>query len=208
MPHLARENTLPSFSAALSAGADGIELDVHATADDVVVVHHDPMLAGGAEIRTTPYAKLLDLIGGSELLPTLDDVCALVRGSAELFIEIKGDHIEQLVLHSLRGYSGRHAIHSFDHALIARIARCDEHPRLGVLLEDSTPGATELMQRVGALDLWPQYTLATPLLIEEVHAIGGRVIVWTVNSADSAHRLALIGADGICTDDVSRLRDV
>ena len=41
MPRRLRENTLPSFAAALAAGADGIELDVHATSDGVVVVHHD-----------------------------------------------------------------------------------------------------------------------------------------------------------------------
>ena len=40
----ARENTLPAFLKALERGADGIELDVHATADGVVVVHQDPVL--------------------------------------------------------------------------------------------------------------------------------------------------------------------
>lgn len=38
------ENTLSAFRAALDQGADGIELDVHATRDGVVVVHHDPVV--------------------------------------------------------------------------------------------------------------------------------------------------------------------
>jgi len=38
---LAPENTLPAFLAAIRAGADGVELDVHLTADGVAVVHHD-----------------------------------------------------------------------------------------------------------------------------------------------------------------------
>ena len=38
---LAPENTLASFSRACAVGVNGIELDVHLSADDQVVVHHD-----------------------------------------------------------------------------------------------------------------------------------------------------------------------
>ena len=36
------ENTLPSFERAIEIGADALELDVHMTADDHIVVTHDP----------------------------------------------------------------------------------------------------------------------------------------------------------------------
>ncbi|GAB3658076.1 glycerophosphodiester phosphodiesterase [Ramlibacter alkalitolerans] len=38
------ENTLPAFEHALSIGVDTLELDVGVTADDVVVISHDPFL--------------------------------------------------------------------------------------------------------------------------------------------------------------------
>src|SRR5690348_12902897 len=38
------ENTLPSFEAALDAGATSLETDVHLTADGVPVLVHDPFL--------------------------------------------------------------------------------------------------------------------------------------------------------------------
>ena len=38
------ENSLASFSGALAAGVDMVELDVWLTADGVVAVHHDPTL--------------------------------------------------------------------------------------------------------------------------------------------------------------------
>lgn len=38
---LAPENTLPAFAAAIEADADGVEFDVHLTADGHAVVHHD-----------------------------------------------------------------------------------------------------------------------------------------------------------------------
>src|ERR1043165_2245837 len=41
---LAPENTIAAFDNGLALGADGIELDVRLSRDDVVVVHHDPTL--------------------------------------------------------------------------------------------------------------------------------------------------------------------
>ncbi|MGH7377681.1 MAG: glycerophosphodiester phosphodiesterase family protein, partial [Candidatus Methylomirabilales bacterium] len=40
----APENTLPAFEAALAAGADALELDVHMAADGALVVIHDAAL--------------------------------------------------------------------------------------------------------------------------------------------------------------------
>ena len=41
---LGPENTIAAFDLGLAAGADGLELDVHLSADGVVVVHHDETL--------------------------------------------------------------------------------------------------------------------------------------------------------------------
>src|SRR6478672_9570312 len=38
---LGPENTLAGFDLGIAAGADGLELDVHLSADDIPVVHHD-----------------------------------------------------------------------------------------------------------------------------------------------------------------------
>jgi len=38
---VAPENTVEAFVAAGALGADGVELDVHRTADGALVVHHD-----------------------------------------------------------------------------------------------------------------------------------------------------------------------
>jgi glycerophosphoryl diester phosphodiesterase len=205
MPRRQVENTLPSFSAALDEGADGIELDVHATLDGVVVVHHDPVL-GGLEIASTTWDALrqIVLVPGAHA-PTLNDVCSLVGGRAELFVEIKGAGIEMQVVEALRDYAGPAAIHSFDHALIGRLARRGVPHRLGLLYEEHPTGLIAAMAQLGALDLWPHRRLVTPQLIEEVHGSGGRVIPWTVNDANDIRRFASWGVDGLCTDDVTLL---
>jgi glycerophosphoryl diester phosphodiesterase len=205
MPRLARENTLASFALALAARADGIELDVHATADGVVVVHHDAMLDGGAPISELSHAALLGASFEATQIPTLRDVCELVDGRAELFVEIKGEGIERFVTGALASYDGPCAIHSFDHALIQRLARAGTSHRLGILYEETGDDALAAMATNGALDLWLHHLLVTRDLVDDVHAVNGRVIPWTVNDLDDARRLSALGVDGICTDDVSIL---
>lgn len=206
MPRRVRENTLPSFAAALDAGADGIELDVHATADGVVVVHHDGCLSGGAEIARTRWSEVSRLANGSGLeVPTLADVCELVADRAELFVEIKGAGIEEEVLRALAGYGGPHAIHSFDHAAIARIARRRGSPPLGLLFENAVADVPALLASHGARDAWPHHALVDARLVASVHDAGGRVIAWTANGRAEIARLTALGVDGICTDDVTLL---
>jgi len=208
MPRRERENTLPSFAAALAAGAQGIELDVHASADGIVVVHHDPITSAGAEIATTLWSDLAGAHGpsiGTTNIPTLAAVCDLVADRAELFVEIKGEGIEEAVTRVLDGRRGTFAIHSFDHATIGRLARARTPYRLGLLFDESVDGAVELMAEYGAADVWPHRSLVDRLLVERVQRSGGRVIAWTVNSTSEARRLADYGVDGICTDDVTLL---
>src|SRR5919205_2879218 len=105
------ENTLPAFLRALALGAEGIELDVHATADGVVVVHHDPMprapppsgALAGRRIETLTFDELQGFsIRGLALIPTLAEVLAVVKGRVDVFVEIKGSGIERAVIDTIR----------------------------------------------------------------------------------------------------------
>jgi glycerophosphoryl diester phosphodiesterase len=208
MPRRAPENSLPAFALALEARADGLELDVHATADGVVVVHHDPVLRDGRPIAATTFADLrrYELARGVGM-PTLEELMDLVDGRATLFVEIKAAGIETPVLQTLSSYRGAFALHSFDHAMIARIHRADSDVRLGILFEDAPVDVARSMDETGASDVWPHWSLASPELVSAVHAEGGHVIAWTVNDPTEAQRLAALGVDGLCSDDVSLLTE-
>ena len=204
MPRRARENTLPSFAAALAAGADGIELDVHATADGVVVVHHDPVIQGGMAIARSGWPELQRAAHSSDLqIPTLAEVCDLVEDRAELFVEIKGSGIEREVIAALAGHRGPSAIHSFDHQTISRLSRLNRRLRLGLLFEKRHPDVASMLAANGATDAWPHHTLVDGPLVDAVRGMGGRVIAWTVNDQRDIARLAALEVDGLCTDDVT-----
>ena len=205
------ENTLAAFAVALDQRADAIELDVHATADGVVVVHHDPVpiaVHRDGRHERRPIAKLryvelstLRILG--EAIPTLRDTLALVGSRAVVYVEIKGAGIEQLVVDVVRAGAARCAIHSFDHAAIGRVRElAPEIPR-GLLFErESTHTMIDTMRAYEARDLWPEARIVDQDLIDAAHREGMRVVTWTVNDAALAMRLTALGVDALCTDDV------
>ncbi len=82
--HARPENTLAAFRYAGELGADGVELDVRRTADDRLVVHHDPILPDGRVIRETLAADLPDDL--PELAPALDACTGMFVN-----VEVKND---------------------------------------------------------------------------------------------------------------------
>lgn len=199
------ENTIAAFRRAVERGADAIELDVHATSDGVVVVHHDPELelpAGRRRvIAESTWRDVTHMLGA---LPRLTDVLEAVPERVGLYVEIKGAAIEPMVAEALRG-SARCVVHSFDHTAIALMSRIlPEVPR-GILFDHYPADIEASMRFASARDVWPEWSLIDERLVSSVHALGGRVIAWTVNSREDAARLVALGVDGLCTDDVRLL---
>ena len=86
------ENTLEAFGRALALGVSTLELDVHLTAEDDVVVAHDPALADARLIRRLDRADL------PPTMPLLCQVAALLdeRGAdpVRVNLEIKYDALD------------------------------------------------------------------------------------------------------------------
>jgi glycerophosphoryl diester phosphodiesterase len=207
------ENTLDAFAQALIQGADAIELDVHRTADGAVVVHHDPVL----HIRCKPTGSRALVIAHEPLdalravrlrdgsvLPTLDEVCALVGPRAVLYVEIKARELEAAVPAVLaRHPTVTAAVHSFDHRVVAGITSA--LPR-GILLSSYLLDVPGTARAAGARDIWMTEQLIDAALIRDAHAAGQRVIAWTVDDDARARELAGLGVDGLCTNRPGALR--
>jgi glycerophosphoryl diester phosphodiesterase len=211
------ENTLPSFLRALELQADGIELDVHCTLDRVVVVHHDDIpratppsgRLAGKRIDALTFDELQGFsVRGLALISTLEEALAVIKGRADVFIELKGKSIEHEVVDVIRGSIApeRCAVHSFDHAQVARARVLAPDIRGGILFDRPVPDPEAAMRAADALDVWPSREHVDATLVEQVHGAGGRVIPWTVNKASQAVELAAMGVDGLCTDFIPVLR--
>lgn len=206
------ENTLPGFLLALERGATALELDAHVSADGRVVVHHDPVCRG-REIARVAWAVLRDVdLGGGARMPLLEGVLDAVGDRAVVYIEVKASGAEDVIITTARAHGRRFALHSFDHASIARVAALAPDIARGVLLDRGTAGPVDAMRRAvdatGARDVWPHWRLVGPELVTAAREAGVRLLPWTVNSTRSARRLVAMGVAGVCTDDVRLLATV
>ncbi|MGK2963417.1 MAG: glycerophosphodiester phosphodiesterase [Gemmatimonadaceae bacterium] len=203
------ENSIPAFEAAIEAGADGIELDVHASADDMLFVHHDQALPVGgsqvpfAEIDSAEISRLT--LDGNVGIPTLDDALSKIGSRALVFIEIKAAGVENAVVRCLKRHihnADRYAVHSFDHRVVKRLFELMPSVRTGILQVSYLVDSCSVMRKTGATDLWQHADFIDAKLVTDVHSCGGRVIAWTPDSEIRWSALADLGVDGICTDRV------
>lgn len=214
-PREALENTLAAFEIALDQNADGVELDVHATMDGTVVVHHDADVPWPVASSTTrrPIADidakraLAYALRDNAHMPTLDAVLDLIGERSVVYIEVKATGIERPLLAVLNRHpKARVAVHSFDHRVPVAVRAARPSTRIG-LLSASYP--ISLDRFIGAAKpdaFWQQANLIDQALVEETHALGARLIAWTVNDAQHAHALIAMGVDALCTDTPALLR--
>lgn len=210
------ENTLAAFSRALEQQADGIELDVHGSADGHVVVHHDPVLtlerggdAGGtAAIRALTLAELRRVqLHGGHPVPLLDDVLALVGTQATVYVEVKAPHIEAAVAAVLdRHATVRTAVHSFDHRIPATVRTIRPATAIGFLSDSYFIDPAGMLRPTAPDVLWQYTDLIDEALVSTAHERGTKVFAWTENDPVRAHLLASWGVDGLCTDVPATIR--
>jgi len=205
------ENSLAAFRAAVRLGADGVELDVHATADGGLIVHHDAALDGTGPIPelTTREAQAVRLPNG-EPVPTLAEALDACGSGLRVFVEVKSlpPQFDQRLLDALdHGPNPAGcAVHGFDHRIVRRLGTARPTLARGVLSTAYPVRPVAALQDAGATILWQERSLVDADLVAALHARGRRLFVWTVDDADEMRRFARLGVDAICTNapDVGR----
>lgn len=203
------ENSLAAFRAAAALGADGVELDVHATADGALVVHHDETLAGRLIGELSAAGVARERLANGEAVPTLDAALAAL-GSLEVFVEVKSlpSRFDECLLAALdRGPNpAGYAVHGFDHRIVQRLGRERPALRRGVLSASYPVRPLVVLDDAGATMLWQERSLVDRPLAETLHAGGKQLVVWTVDDPAEMQRLVELGVDGVCTNrpDVGR----
>jgi glycerophosphoryl diester phosphodiesterase len=190
--------------------ADGVELDIHATRDGALVVHHDPEIPGAGPIALLTRAEARQVrIPNGETLPLLSEILDLV-GDRDVWVEVKtlpAMHDQALMEAIDRGPAPhRYAVHSFDHGIIQRLGESRPGLRRGILLSDQAEDPLAAMRAVGATTLWQDWRQIDRELVSRVHDAGCTVVAWTVNEIGDLERLVRLGVDGLCGNYPDRIR--
>ncbi len=204
------ENSRAAFRRAVMLDADGVELDVHATRDGALVVHHDAEVPGFGPIGLLSLSEARQVrLRNGETLPLLGEILDLV-GDREVWIEVKTlpeSHDGQLLAAIDQGPSpARYAVHSFDHRIVRRLGDARPGLRRGILLSAYLDDPVAAMRAVGATTLWQEWQQVDQDLVNRVHDAGFTLIAWTVNEIGDLERLARLGVDGLCGNYPDRIR--
>ncbi|MDE2058573.1 MAG: glycerophosphodiester phosphodiesterase [candidate division NC10 bacterium] len=222
---LAPENTMAAFEKAIDLEADAIELDLHVSRDDELVVIHDYTLDrttdGRGPVHALSLKELKRLDAGrwfgerftGQRIPTLAEVLDRFGGQVPLALEVKAGSaffrgIEERVVAVLREHQAieQVAVASFDHHALVRLKELEPSLRTAALLvgRPMSMSTVALPSKADAMAL--ECNLVTKTEIDACRAAGLQLVVWVVNEPARMRHFIDLGADGIITDRPDLLR--
>ncbi|RAK00596.1 glycerophosphodiester phosphodiesterase family protein [Aliidiomarina maris] len=218
----APENSLAAIAVAIEQGADYIELDVQQTADGTLVLLHDRDLLRVAGDRRAiwdiEYDELAQLDAGSwfsvefadQRVPTLEQAIELIRGRANLYLEIKtAPQMPNLVADTVAELQ---RLNFVEQTVVAALS-----PRVlnqALALEPDLRASLLVHTAIGTMAGHPYDMLGlrdgivTPSQVRAARRSDYALHVWTVNNRRDMHRFIDMGVDGIITDVPALLTEV
>lgn len=220
------ENSMSAIKNTIEKGkAERIEIDIHQTKDNVLVVMHDKSInrttTGKGLIKNFSYQEILKYhlknSNNAEKIPSLEDVIKTIDGKCKLVIELKYGHsfypdIEKRTVDLIKKYNAEDwcIIHSFDDNILQKVHALDISIHLHKLFVAKLkflPIVIDNRIRFKTLDNYQNvdefsvfYLFANKEIIEKAQNINKKVNVWTVNNDKKKRKLLQIGVNGVITD--------
>ncbi|WP_029699360.1 glycerophosphodiester phosphodiesterase [Clostridium sp. Ade.TY] len=214
------ENTMLAFEKAIEAGCDGIEMDVHLTRDNKLVVCHDEEVDrttnGSGFIKDFTLEELRTLDAGIKFgeefkglkIPTLEEFLDFMKTNDKFInIEIKNsiihyEGIEEKLYEMIEKYGmeDRIIVSSFDHYSIRKCIRLNRKIKTGLLYWDCIYEPYNYGQMVGANALHPEFNSITKEIVEKAHDNLLQVNVYTVDKKEDMQKMIDLNVDMIITD--------
>ena len=206
------ENSIASLREAIRLNCTGSEFDVRMTADDSLIINHDPHYQK-LEIEKTSYGDLSKVpLTNGEILPTLRQYLqagARDNQQTRLIVEIKpsaskerGKVIAEKVLHLVRelGVEKMVVYISFDYDILKKLRELDEKVLLQYLNGDRTPDQLK-QDRIDGADYNLSVFKKNPEWIAMAKKSGIVLNAWTVNAQEDMQWLLDQHFDYITTNE-------
>jgi glycerophosphoryl diester phosphodiesterase len=214
----APENTVEAFQIARDLGADGVELDVRRTRDGVLVLSHDPVIAGYGLIVEHPFDHLratlpqvptleqaFDALAGMTVNveikcfpfePDADPERIVVRGVVEM-VE-RRDLYEQVIVSSFE-LDAVDTVHSLDTRIVTAWLTSGMATARSIPIAAARGHAWVNPDRSTMTASSPD-GLTADAAVRDAAAHGVRLAVWTVDDPGDITALAAAGVDAIITN--------
>jgi glycerophosphoryl diester phosphodiesterase len=252
------ENTIPAFLKALDLGVTTLELDLAVSADNQLIISHEPWLnheicskADGTEVKKEEAESLaIHQMTAEELKkcdcgsrgnprfpeqqklfahkPTLSEMVAAVkqyctekgRPLPYFNMEIKSQpawdgkytpsvsDFAKLVLTEINrlGIKEKTCVQSFDPRALEAIKQLDKSVTIAFLIENINSLKVNLKLLSFKPSIYsPYFKLISKKTVKKCHALGIKIIPWTVNELIDIQKIKSMGVDGIITDYPNRI---
>jgi len=215
----APENTLNSFRHCLSHGVDRCELDLHLSADNELMVIHDPTLKRTTGRRGKVVEHLADELvtydarkGGPGWvqpcpIPRLEELfekCAFAHWQLEVKSASRTRAASTVLaireLAQQHGLLDKITITSSSREVLGAALELVPDVSRGLVAEYAWLDPLKVAQNYGCQMLALNWTLCTPERLLKAQRQGLHVSVWTVNEPALMRRLADFGVDSLITD--------
>ena len=213
------ENTLLAFRKAIQQGVDMLEIDIHHTADDKLVVIHDPTLErttnGHGDICDHSLEEIRQLDAGQgERIPILNEVIQLAReAQIRLCVEIKGRTeteelaIAESVIRALEtsDFLSQAIVTSFSPQALLRVKAIQ--PKVSTMLDPSPQDGSltprqicEQALRAGVNCVSYDFRFLTPAIATECQLTGLTLWPWDPDEPDDIKQVINLDVHGIMTN--------
>lgn len=214
------ENTLEAIEDSIRQKAEYVEVDVQRTADGHYIVNHDDTFARFAgESRSSQDMTLAEIKNlqlsvqpnlGPARVPSVEELFDVAQGRIGIFLELKGVTADRQMVDDMvalikaRGMTDQVIIMSLSYELIEYVETAYPEMLSGFTYFLSLGDSTALL---GDYVIVEEDAL-TRSALDEFHAAGKRVAVWTLNEPDSMRKFVHWPIDGAITDYVGAWNQV
>ena len=214
------ENTMLAFEKAVEAGCEGIELDVHFSKDQELVIIHDEKVDrtsdGNGYVKDFTYEELKKINfsykfaeeTGFQKIPTLKEYFEFVKDKDLITnIELKTGvfeypGIEQAVYDLICKYGLKEKviISSFNHYSIIRMKQIDPEIVCGFLSDTWILEAGSYLNKYHVEAYHPRFSMLTDEVMEDLREHKCAVNTWIVNKEKDIEEMIIKQVDGIISN--------
>ena len=207
------ENTILGIKYALDLGVKAIEIDIHLSSDEELIVIHDDTV----DRTTNGQGKVLNLsslelkkldAGEGERIPLLEEVLDLYKDyNFTLFVEIKSLGCEKKLIKLIkeRDLYSKIIAKSFNHRIVKRIKELDSKVKTSCLMYGLPINAVNIIENAKADGISISVSTVDQALVDLCQHNNYKVTVWNVNTKLELAPFVEMGVDFIGTDYPSKV---
>ena len=203
------DNTLEAFEAAIRIPVDGIECDVHETADKQYVIFHNREI-DGRDISQMTLEEISQVkLEPKYRIPTLEQTLELCHGKTLLNIEIKRVSSPDIFLKLVRERLEPEEVifSSFNRDIVIGLSRLAPEIQRGILSAYEIEDPVELAKSACSGMVIARFSFVDTELVRKARDASLMVFVWGCADMTEVRSALTMDIDGVITDFPDEVRE-